>query len=285
MERLSESSHGTAPEQRGVIITWGALTHVGMKRPSNQDTYCALVDADAPRGTNALLAVADGMGGHRAGDVASQMAIQGLVKGLSLRNEGDLALNADIRYESFLTGVIERVNEEIHRGASRFETRGMGTTLTAALLVRSIAFIAHVGDSRAYLLRERRIQQLTRDHTWVAEQVALGLLTPQQARVHPGRSVLTRALGSAPIVDVDTAAIQIKEGDTLLLCSDGLQSLVTDEEIRDIVTQQEPQDACQILVDRANARGGDDNITVVIARVDRGNRIQPSKTRRSAEQS
>ena len=267
MSRPTKRHHQAGPPEAGASISLGALTHVGMKRSVNQDSYCALAGSDTPPGIDALLAVADGMGGHQAGDLASKIAIQGLVDDLLIGDEGDSAVPAAGRHDSRLQRVVHQVNAEVHRGASRLETRGMGSTLTAALLADSKAFIAHVGDSRAYLLRKGRLQQLTQDHSWVAEQVAKGVLTPEQAQEHPGRNVLTRALGGAPTVEVDTLAVQLEEGDTLLLCSDGLHSLVTDEEIRRVLTADDPQRACQTLVNLANALGGDDNIAVVIALV------------------
>ncbi len=144
-------------------ITLGSLTHVGMKRSSNEDSYCALVGANSPPGTDALLAVADGMGGHQAGEVASALAIQGLVNRLSCEGRGETTPVGGPRYDAHLVRAVQEANAEIHRGAGRPECRGMGTTLTAALLVGSTLFVAHVGDSRAYLLRNGRLQQLTRD--------------------------------------------------------------------------------------------------------------------------
>ena len=145
----------------------------------------------------------------------------------------------------------------------------MGTTLTASLLAGSTLFISHVGDSQAYMLRKRKLIQLTEDHSWVAEEVARGSLTPQQAEKHPARNVLTRALGMADAVQVDSVAVRVKEGDVLLYASDGLHGLVSDEEIGRILSTEEPQQACRSLVDRANSLGSHDNVTVVIARVNR----------------
>ena len=255
------------PDQ-GHVLTMGSLSHVGMKRSSNQDAYCALVGANSPPGTDALLAVADGMGGHQAGEVASGLAIQILASHLSRDGKGDATLPANGRQSTLLEKVMHEANAEVHRGAARPETSGMGTTLTSAILVGSAVFFAHIGDSRAYLYKRGTLRQLTQDHSWVAEQVARGVLTQQRAREHPKRNVLTRALGIAPSVQVDGMVFDAEEGDILLICSDGLHSLVSDEDIARTLARVDPQDACESLVKQANALGGHDNITVVIARID-----------------
>ena len=144
----------------------------------------------------------------------------------------------------------------------------MGSTLTAAYLAGPILYIAHVGDSRAYLLRKRKLQQLTQDHSWVGQEVARGAMTADEARVHPRRNTITRSLGTVPQIQVDRIALELEEGDTLLFCSDGLYSLVPDEEIARILSEGAPQQASESLVERANALGGHDNVTVVVARID-----------------
>ena len=250
-------------------LTLGSLTHVGMKRSANEDSHCALVGLNAPPGTDALLAVADGMGGHAAGEVASAMAIQGIKSRLSRDGLGDVAKLGPLDYERLMKKVVQDLNAEVRKAAEQPATMGMGTTLTTALIFGSLVIIAHVGDSRAYLFRNGRMQQLSRDHSWVAEEVARGALTEAQAREHPRRNILTRALGVATDVEVDTSASELEEGDVLLLCSDGLYGLVGDEEIAQTATTFEPQDACVALVERANALGGNDNVTVVIVRIDR----------------
>ena len=269
MRRSKQDRDGKGSKDNGVGITLGSQTHVGMTRASNQDAYCAILAPNTPPGTDALLAVADGMGGHQAGEVASAIAIQGLVRRLSPQDAGGTApLPKEIR-SAFLGEVVQQVNADIHLAAQRPETQGMGTTLTMALLAGSSLSIAHVGDSRAYLLRQGHLRQLSKDHSWVEEEVARGALTPEQARTHPMRNILTQALGTAPRVQVETLETEIQEGDTLLLCSDGLHSLVTDEEIAQLLAGGPPQASSQALVDRANSLGGTDNITVIVARVDR----------------
>lgn len=201
--------------------------------------------------------------------MASQMAIQGLVRRLSPQAGGDATLLSPRNYDSHLEKVVQQINTEIRKAATQPDTQGMGSTLTVALLTGPLLTIAHVGDSRAYLLRKGDLQQLSQDHSWVAEQVAAGILTPEEAQYHPRRNILTRAIGHVSNIEVDNFGVQMEEGDRLLICSDGLHSLVTDDEIGRILARDEPQQACQTLVDRANELGGKDNITVVIARVDR----------------
>ena len=250
-------------------VTLGSLTHVGMKRAGNEDAYLALAGANAPASSDALMAVADGMGGHQAGEVASAMAIQGLVSRFTRDGRKEQPTGEPEPLAARLQRAVQEINSDVFRGAARPESKGMGTTLTASLLAGSTLFISHVGDSRAYMLRKRKLIQLTQDHSWVAEEVARGALTPQQAEKHPARNVLTRALGMADAVQVDSVAVRVEEGDVLLYASDGLHGLVSDEEIGRVLSTEEPQQACRALVDRANSLGGHDNVTVVIARVDR----------------
>jgi protein phosphatase len=265
--RKAKRKSDDAPAVQGVL-TLGTRSHVGMKRSANQDAFCALVGPNAPAGSDALLAVADGMGGHKAGEVASEMAIRGLVGRLSRNGGGDATVPGSGGLVLVLQRAVGELNAEIHTAAARPETRGMGTTLTAAVLVGDALTIGHVGDSRAYLLRGGKMQQLTQDHSWVAEQVTRGVLTAEEAEEHPRKNILTRAIGVEPRVQVDGMAIEVEEGDVLLICSDGLHSLVRDPEIARILAGGNPQSASEQLVDLANANGGNDNVTVVVARVD-----------------
>jgi len=224
----------------------GACTDVGRLRQSNED---ALVLADP------VFAVADGMGGARAGEVASAMAVAALY---------GLAGGADE-----LVGALEDVNARIHTAAQADATlTGMGTTATAALITRDELVVAHVGDSRAYLLRDGRLQQVTEDHSLVAELIRRGALTPAEAERHPQRSVITRALGAEPGVEVDVVRLVPQAGDVLLLCSDGLTGMVGDGEIGRIVGGPGtlPERARE-LVRAANGAGGEDNVTVVLVRI------------------
>ena len=246
-------------------LTLGSQSHVGMKRSANQDAFCALVGGNAPQGTDALLAVADGMGGHQAGEVASDLAIRGLVSKLGQTSAAAPTAHGTARA---LYRVFDEINSEIRNEATRPETRGMGTTLTAVALVGGTAAIGHVGDSRAYLLRAGELWQITQDHSWVAEEVARGRLTSREAAEHPRRNVLTRAMGTDNRVEPFTATVPVAVGDVVFLCSDGLHGLVEDAEIAQLLQSRAPDSASNTLVDLANARGGNDNITVVVARVE-----------------
>ena len=255
---------GAVPVVRSVV-TLGARSDIGMTRSANEDAFCALAGPDAPAGADALLAVADGMGGHKAGEVASEMAIRGLVARLS---RDGVAAQVTGGLVQALQLTIGELNAEIHRAGSRPETRGMGTTLTAAVITGRALTIGHVGDSRAYLLRDGELQQLTQDHSWVAEQVAGGVLTPAEAEVHPWRNILTRAIGVEPGVQVDGMTVEVTKGDLLLVCSDGVHALVRDDEISGLLAGGGPQSSSREIVGLANAKGGIDNITVVVARID-----------------
>ena len=264
--RRHDPSPRAVPVVRSVV-TLGARSDIGMTRSANEDAFCALAAPNAPSGSDALLAVADGMGGHKAGEVASDMA-RGLVAGLSCDG---MAAQAKGGLVAALQRTISELNAEIHGAGSRPETRGMGTTLTAAVLAGSALTIGHVGDSRAYLLRDGKLRQLTQDHSWVAEQVAGGVLTPGEAEAHPWRNILTRAVGVEPGVQVDGMTLEVTEGDLLLVCSDGVHALVRDDEISRLLAGGGPQSSSREIVDLANAKGGIDNITVVVARIDNVN--------------
>jgi protein phosphatase len=239
------------------------ISDIGRCRKVNQDMY--LVD-DAL----GLYAIADGMGGHAAGEVASDIAISALATSLRGRESSDGAWSpseaGDVLCEAFREG-----NRKICESVlARAEWRGMGTTIVALMRVRDRAVVAHVGDSRAYLLRDGRLRRLTDDHSWVSEQVKHGLLTPEQAGRHPMRNIVTRALGNQPEVEVDLAEEEIRPGDVFALCSDGLNGMLGDDEIQQVLEANAsvPQEACRRLVDRANALGGEDNITVIVVRLD-----------------
>ena len=255
------------PGNKGMraIAALGYETHVGMVRSSNQDSFCALLAPDAPLGSDALLAVADGMGGRPAGDVASAMAIERLLS--RLQEAGKQQALDDGQRAGLLGEAMHALNRDVFQAAIKPETRGMGTTLTVAMVTASSLAIGHVGDSRVYLLREGRLHQPTADHNWAEEEIRKGSLSPDEARTHPGRNMLTRAIGTAPHVEVDVLALRVYKGDTILLCSDGLHGLVPDEEIRAVLQAQPPPEAAKALVDEANRRGGIDNVTVVIASI------------------
>jgi serine/threonine protein phosphatase PrpC len=238
------------------------LTDVGRKRPHNEDNMAYVIPKDpqvmARKG--ALFIVADGMGGHAAGEVASEIAVDTVSKVYYQDDSDDVAVS--------LLHAIRRANALIHqRAAENMMRSGMGTTCVAAVLRGSIAYIANVGDSRAYLIRKEQVKQISQDHSWVEEQVRAGLLTRDQARSHAQRNVITRCLGTQPEVEIDVFSERLEESDTLILCSDGLSGLVADEELQTIVARYLPQESVYHLVERANENGGSDNITAVVVRV------------------
>jgi serine/threonine protein phosphatase PrpC len=208
------------------------------------------------------------MGGHAAGEMASSLAVKTLQKVLSSTLRRDSRHSSDSILEG-LKRAFTISNSEIYTMSFKHQQyRGMGTTLTAAIVRSDELYIAHVGDSRAYLIRDNGIDQLTEDHSWVAEQVKSGLLTEEESFSHPWRNVITRALGSRNEVKVDFSVKEIAPDNILVLCSDGLSNLVTAYEISEIATSHKSQKACDILVDLANKRGGIDNITVIVVPFD-----------------
>lgn len=222
----------------------GAKSDVGRWRQVNEDAFVA----DPP-----LFAVADGMGGAAAGDVASSTAVE------VIRDETGAGSND-------LANILKSVNSAIY-GKARSDTslQGMGTTCTLLNLGDETARIAHVGDSRAYLFRDGELRQLTEDHTLVERMVKEGRLRREDARRHPQRSVIMRALGVDEDVEVDTLSVDVREGDRLLLCSDGLSSMIEEPTIADALAQEaDPQHAADRLVDLANEAGGEDNVTVIV---------------------
>jgi len=238
------------------------LTDVGRCREVNQDEL--LIDP-----TLGLYAVADGMGGHAAGEVASQLAIESLARAMS-----------DDPEDSTATGAAQQLERAFHEGNRKIcdsvlthgEWRGMGTTIVALLALGDRVVIGHVGDSRAYLLRDRKLHRLTSDHSWVNEQVKLGLMTDDEAHQHPMRNIVTRALGNRVDLKVDLTQEDVRHGDLFILCSDGLNSMMSDSEILETLTatESDPEKVCHALVDRANQNGGEDNITVVVVQIEPG---------------
>jgi len=231
-------------------IEAGVATDIGQVREGNEDSY--LVEPP-------LFAVADGMGGHRGGEVASQLALE-TIEALYREGKGTLAEQ------------VHEANRAVFaRSAEDRSVTGMGTTLTAALIGADGAHLAHVGDSRAYLLRAGSLRRLTEDHTLVNRMVRTGEISPDEADVHPHRNVLLRSLGTEPAVEVDVQDVGLLEGDRLVLCSDGLTGMVTEDQIQAILeAEPQPQEAAERLVRAANRAGGIDNITVVILDVHEG---------------
>jgi serine/threonine protein phosphatase PrpC len=239
-------------------------TDVGRARPHNED----YVDYYIPQRSHhltrkgSLFLVADGMGGHRAGEVASRGAVKAVMERYYDEPSHDVP--------SSLVQAFRTANQQLHKRSQVDPTKaGMGTTLVAAVVLGRKLCVANVGDSRAYLLNREGLARITEDHSWVAEQVRAGLLTEEQARRHPQRNLVTRALGSKPSVEVDIFEGEIRPGDILVLCSDGLTNRVSDAEISAIVRRHSPEEAARLLVEEANERGGNDNISVLIASAQR----------------
>ena len=227
-------------------ILFGSRTDVGCQRERNEDSLIVRPP---------LFVVADGMGGHAAGDVASEVAVNTMA-----------SLAPTIPDVDLLGRAVESANHAVITEAKKAGCEGMGTTMTACVVQDDKIAIAHVGDSRAYLLHAGKLQQLTRDHSWVADMVEQGKLTEEEARVHPNRSVITRALGSDPHMQPDLYEVTASEGDRLLLCSDGLTGMVEDGDIQAMLARiRDPQRCAAALVNEAIANGGADNITVIVA--------------------
>lgn len=233
----------------------GARSDVGRVRDGNEDSY--LVQAP-------IYVVADGMGGHVAGDVASRIAVETIS---SMANDGTADEPAGL--ESAVKAANKAIWEKAHEDQS---LRGMGTTCTLVLVGESEVHLAHVGDSRAYLLRAGELSQISDDHTLVGRMVKEGRLSPEEAEHHPQRNIITRVLGVDQDVEVDITSIPVQEGDTILICSDGLSSMVESDAIRDVlVGTKDPQRAADDLIDLANDAGGEDNITAVVLAFDGNN--------------
>lgn len=249
-------------------ISYEAVTDVGRKRKGNEDSN--LVNFEQK-----LFVVADGMGGHAAGEVASQVAVESINEFVELTGSDDevtwpFGFEEDISlHGNRLKTAIRYANRKVldaTRDKSEYE--GMATTVTAVLVDGDKAVLAHVGDSRIYLLRDGQLEQLTADHSWVNEQIQSGIISADQARNHPLRNVVTRALGGRADLQVDLQETQMRSGDVLLLCSDGLTTMVPDEDIAELMVSAGPdvKAAAHLLVDEANKRGGEDNITVLLVR-------------------
>ena len=235
-----------------------ARTDVGIVRSGNEDNYLMLAD----RG---IFIVADGMGGHAAGEVASEMAVR-----LISRDLGTVRGIPDEEVAERMRQAIRGANAAIYeRTLTEHDKRGMGTTATALVLLPHRFLLGHVGDSRAYRLRDGRFEQLTKDHSYVQEQVDAGLLTPEQARVHPYSNVITRCVGANQDVIPDTYGGDLRAGDVVLLASDGLTGMLEDEHIHKILEAPGgPQDWVDAMINDANRRGGLDNITAILVKVD-----------------
>jgi serine/threonine protein phosphatase PrpC len=249
-------------------ISYQAVSDVGRKRKGNEDSL--FVNAE-----QSLFVVADGMGGHAAGEVASRLAVDAINEFICLTGDDEeitwpFGLDETISYDgNRLKTAIRYANRKVLEATKeKSEYEGMATTVAAVLVDGEVANLGHVGDSRIYLLRAAQISQLTTDHSWVNEQIVTGVISADQARSHPLRNVVTRALGGKIDQQVDMQVHKIEPGDVLLLCSDGLTTMMSDEEIAKVVADAagDVEKSARALIAAANAKGGEDNITVVILR-------------------
>lgn len=250
-----------------VQIVSGGMTDVGRLRTNNEDSFRILEALN-------LFVLSDGMGGEAHGEIASSLAVETIAESCSGSKNDSNATLSGLENDNWveatrrLQTAVQEANFKIFQSAQENpEQRGMGATVTAAWANEGRLSVAHVGDSRAYLLRSGNLQQLTNDHSLVAEQVRRGIITPQQAEESEMQSVLLRALGAHIDVEVDVDEVAIYPRDVLLLCSDGLTRMVTEPEIAGTLqAETDPAAAAQKLIDLANERGGQDNITVIVAR-------------------
>lgn len=248
----------------------GRLSNVGMQRQLNEDSLLAMEmnlirqSQGQPRG---IFAVADGMGGHAAGEVASGQIVQTLMEKANKELFADWAVGSPINYQKWISGAVLAANQAVYARGKGVGT-DMGSTLVLAVVDGTTAYIAHVGDSRIYRLNRDGIEQLTTDHSLVERLVATGQITREQARFHEQKNVIYRTVGDKPNLEIDQAVHTLKPGDYLLLCSDGLTGMVEDQWLQKIIIGAEsPQAACEGLIAAANQAGGEDNITAVLVKL------------------
>ena len=263
---MPESGVGVRFQMR---LTCAARTDPGRRRKNNEDSFRAREDLG-------LFVVADGMGGHVAGEIASRLAVEAIERSVAAPTPAGASGAAPVRTgavdarDRLGTALLEANREMAAPIAGDAALHGMATAAVALLAAAGAAVLAHVGDSRAYRYRARHLTRLTSDHSWVEEQMRAGLLTPEAARRHPWRHVVTRALCGETDLDVEVSDVDLAPGDRLLLCSDGLSSVVPDAGIAGVLRKGQdhpPRDVCGELVRRANAAGGPDNVTVVLVDV------------------
>jgi protein phosphatase len=249
-----------------VRLSYQAVTDVGRKRKGNEDSLFMNPE-------ERLFVVADGMGGHAAGEVASKIAVDSINEFVTLTGGNEeitwpFGLDETISYDgNRLKTAIRHANRRVLEATrEKTEYEGMATTVAAVLVDGDLANLGHVGDSRIYLWSEDEFRQLTSDHSWVNEQIQSGVISSEQARSHPLRNVVTRALGGKPELNVDMQVRKMQPGEMLLICSDGLTTMVPDEDIKRLLDEArgDVDRAARALVEEANSRGGEDNITVVL---------------------
>ncbi|MBU5426482.1 Stp1/IreP family PP2C-type Ser/Thr phosphatase [Tissierella pigra] len=235
----------------------GAISDVGRVRENNQDAYYVSGDLSFP-----LYMVADGMGGHNAGEVASGMAMN-IIEKRFLESKDEL--KDENMVIKLIKKLIEEANTKIYlKSLENEKYKGMGTTITLSYIFNEKICIGHVGDSRAYLIRDREMLQITEDHSFVNELLKTGSITKEEAKTHPKRNMITRAVGTSSIIEMDLIIKEYTKDDILILCSDGLFNMLKEFEIKDVfIEEKDIQKACDTLATMANNRGGLDNITVL----------------------
>jgi PPM family protein phosphatase len=256
----------------GPFISTCARTHVGMRREQNEDAFLLLDLANPTQaiacqgerydiaGKRMLLALSDGMGGHAAGEVASSLALSTLAR--------TLVTPSNLTPDRQLDEAVHAASEAVLAAAAQTHRRGMGATLTAVVITGATAWIAEVGDSRAYLLRNGRLRQLTRDQSLVQMLVDTGAMTEEEAKHSSRRNVIMQSVGSENPIRVELARLELRRGDRLLLCSDGLSNEVDDSELATLLSRYEPNVACDYAIATANKHGGRDNVTAIVAVLD-----------------
>ena len=237
-------------------------TETGRVRDHNEDSILKLGGEQSPPGVDALLVVADGMGGHAAGEVASKLTVEHIEQRFT---SGAFASTTADEFEEALRTLLQNVNQVVHTAGQDTDKRGMGTTCTLVAIKGDHLYYAHVGDSRAYLLRGRKLEQVTDDHSWVEDMVRAGSLSKEEARTHPNRNVITRAIGLDASVVVDTGVCALRDGDLIMVCSDGLNSMISDEEIHTVLEKSSFKNVCTNLITAANEAGGHDNTSIAVA--------------------
>ncbi|MFY9982404.1 MAG: protein phosphatase 2C domain-containing protein [Methanoregula sp.] len=255
-----------APNLVGVIVTWRAITHQGLTRSQNEDahwvTHVVESKTDTESSSRYIFAVADGLGGHRGGAIASRMALKAIKEEFHTWHGGEA--------DRMISRAMQNANQNIFCVAQSDPElfQKMQTTLTIVALDNDSLVVGHVGDCRLYRMRDDRIDQLTRDHTMASDMLQMHLITSQQASAHPGRHQLTRSVGGDPFMNADITRHETQAGDTYLLCSDGLWSELTEEEIRSALQEHDTSQECEKLVRLALSRGAPDNITGIMFHID-----------------
>lgn len=240
-------------------MKFAARSDRGLVREQNEDSYRII---DCSSNTPFVFIVADGMGGHNCGEIASRMTVEYISDTV---DQGSLDFHSSDDMEQALNEIVKGANKAvIEASLEQPETSGMGTTMTMAVIYENKVTLAHVGDSRVYLVRAGSIRQLTEDHSYIGELVKNGTITIEEAKMHPSKHVITRAVGSSPALEADIMSLECEKDDIFVLCTDGLTNKLEEDEILDIAVNNDPDGACTELVNAAKSKGGEDNITVIV---------------------